>query len=252
MSVELFVFVYNPTTPFPFDFRLNCVAAIPVKSVEISSKIKFLSFGLEKSNALENALPEKKDDTLNWGSVDAIAGPYGGVEKYITSSMILKSPVWTVTAEPIVCPAATVPINERATSILFVDPIPTEITFKNSLLIFKMSDPDTELIPEETYIAVDPIPTDVERPIVIFFWWTALWIILSIEIITFSFWFLKLNDWVPEPTDVKSKGDEIAVGTPQSWKLFTSILRTKTFDGKVVPGAWNVAAIPIEVPAPEL
>ena len=32
-----------------------------------------------------------------------------------------------------------------------------------------MSDPDTELIPEETYIAVDPIPTDVERPIVIFF-----------------------------------------------------------------------------------
>ena len=65
MSVELFVFVYNPTTLFPFDFKLNCVAAIPVKLVEISSKIKFLSFRLEESNALENALPEKKDDTLN-------------------------------------------------------------------------------------------------------------------------------------------------------------------------------------------
>ena len=143
----------------------------------------------------------------------------------------MKSPVYTVTAAPIVCAIATEPINERVTLILFVDPIPIELIFKYSLSIFNISLAVIELIPEETYMDVEAIPTDEESPIVIFFLWTALWMILSIEIITFWFDSCRLNDCVPDPSEIKLNGDEIVVDKPESWKLFTSILRTKRFVG---------------------
>ena len=66
---------------FPLDFNKNWDAAMPVKSVEISSKIKLKSFGCDESYALENTLPLNDEEVANCGSVDAIAGPYGGVEK---------------------------------------------------------------------------------------------------------------------------------------------------------------------------
>ena len=84
------------------------------------------------------------------------------------------------------------------------------------------------------YTLVEPIPIDVERPSDIFFLWIGLWIILSIEIITFSFGFLKLNDWVPVVSDVKLDGVFKVVEKPETWKLFVSIFLTNIFDGSLL------------------
>ena len=75
ISVELFVFVYKPTTLCVLDLSKNSVAPIPLNWSDISSKIIFLSTVFEESNALENTLPAKEDLDINSGSVDAIAGP---------------------------------------------------------------------------------------------------------------------------------------------------------------------------------
>ena len=232
--VLLFVSVKIPETDWLFEDNKNVVAAIPVNWSDASSKMIFLSTGLYASNCLENTLPEKDEFWINCGSVDAIDGPYGGVEKYIVSSIILKSPFIIVVAAPTVCPAATEPINALVTFKTLVEPTPTELTFRYSLSIWRMSLLKTEPIPEDTYTLVEPIPIDTERPNDIFFLWIGLWIILSIEMITFSFGFLKLNDWVPVVSDVKLNGVFKVVEKPETWKLFVSIFLTNIFDGSLL------------------
>ena len=65
MSTPVFTLLYKEVTTPRFSDKSNCVPATPVNSREISSRITFLSLGLNGSNFLENNLPEKEELVFN-------------------------------------------------------------------------------------------------------------------------------------------------------------------------------------------
>lgn len=99
ISTPLLTSLKSDVVVFPFTLTVNSVAAIPVNDREISSKITFLSCGLDGSNCLDKNLPVNMDPVCRpAGSIL----PYGGVVKYKVSPTILKSPFNIVEAAPIV------------------------------------------------------------------------------------------------------------------------------------------------------
>ena len=96
VSIPLIIFLLEE---FKIPVLIPTGVAFPVKSLETSSIIKFLSDVFPGSNLLEKILP------WNVELVEIPSGPifpYGESVKYILSFTILKSPLITVTAAPTV------------------------------------------------------------------------------------------------------------------------------------------------------